>query len=270
MQLNLLHWLFIPTALIVIPVLQASAQSDTKADWSHQIELPVSETPIDLFNGKDLTGWKGFAKYFSVVDGMIRARNDRPVKMSTFLFTEKEFKDYRLLLEVKQTMGEDFSTMHSAVASGGKHVKNWGGEFGFEGPILMFCHDWGIWGADGRKRVFPSDQKVPMADVPWEKKGEWNQLEILVLGDRIRMVSNGILMVDHTEEQGLLQKCALGLQMHNEKRTQEFFFRGLVAVENPTDLLLTQKSSALPNNTDSSSAQDASSKKDANVDGKSK
>ena len=226
-------------AVIALPILQAHAQSDKKTDWSHQVELPDGEEPIALFNGKDLTGWKGFEKYFSVVDGMIRARNDEPVKMSTFLFTDQEFRDYRLLLEVKQTMGDGFSTMHSAVASGGKHVKNCGGQYGFEGPILMFCHDWGIWGADGRKRVFPADQKGPMADVPWENKGKWNQLEILVLGDRIRMVSNGQLMVDHTEEKGLLKKCALGLQMHNEKRTQEFFFRGLVAVDNPSDVMLT-------------------------------
>jgi hypothetical protein len=53
-------------------------------------------------------------------------------------------------------------------------------------------------------------------------------------------------MVDHTEAEGALKKCALGLQMHNEKRTQEFFFRGLVAVDNPTDVMLTQTSSALP------------------------
>ena len=176
---------------------------------------------------------------------MIRARNDEPVKMSTFLFTDQEFRNYRLLFEVKQTMGAEFSTMHSSVASGGKHVKNWGGEYGFEGPILMFCHDWGIWGADGRKRVFPADQKTPMADEAWEKKGEWNQLEVLVVGNRMRMVANGQLMVDHTEAEGLLKKRALGLQMHNEKRTQEFYFRGLVAVDNPTNALLTQTASAL-------------------------
>lgn len=245
MQFHPSHWLFLLTVFITVPALQAHAQPEIKSDWSHQVELPAGETPIELFNGKDLEGWKGFEKYFSVVDGMIRARNDERVKMSTFLFTEQEFRNYRLLLEVKQTMGDEFSTMHSAVASGGKHVKNWGGDYGFEGPILMFCHDWGIWGAGGRKRIFPPDQKVPMADVPWEKKGNWNQLEILVIGDRMRMVSNGQLMVDHTEEEGLLKKCALGLQMHNEKRTQEFFFRGLVAVDNPTDVTLTQRTSAL-------------------------
>ena len=85
-----------------------------------------------------------------------------------------------------------------------------------------------------------------MADEAWEKKGEWNQLEVLVVGNRMRMVANGQLMVDHTEAEGLLKKCALGLQMHNEKRTQEFYFRGLVAVDDPTDVLLTQTASALP------------------------
>ncbi len=252
MQLRFLVWLIIPAIIISIPVRQAPAQSETKTDWSYQVKLPAGETPIELFNGQDLSNWKGYEKYFSVVNGMIRARNDEPVKMSTFLFTDREFQNFRLLFEVKQTLGDGFSTMHSAVALGGQHVKNWGGEFGFTGPILMFCHDWGIWGADGRKRVFPAQQQGPMADVPWENKGDWNQIEILAIGDRIRMVSNGQLMVDHTEEKGLLKKCALGLQMHNEKRTQEFFFRGLVAVDNPTDVVLTQKTSAVPTKAPSS------------------
>lgn len=228
-----------------LPALAFADQEVAELDWSHQVKLPDGEQPIELFNGKDLTGWNGFEKYFSAVDGMIRARNDEPVKMSTYLFTDKKFRNYRLLLEVKQTRGEDFSTMHSAVASAGEHVKDWGGEYGFKGPILMFCHDWGIWDAGGRGRVFPPGRKDPLADVPWEQDGDWNQLEILVIGNRMQMVANGQLVVDYTETEGDLQECAIGLQMHNEKRTQEFHFRGLVAVENPTEVLLTRTKSGL-------------------------
>ena len=217
------------------------AAQEEQADWSHQVKLPGGEQAVELFNGKDLAGWSGIEKYWSVVDGQIRTANEEPVIVGTYLFTDQQYRDFRLLLEVKQTMGEKYSTMHSAVAALGERVSNQGGDFGFKGPLLMFCHDWGIWGADGRGRVYPPGRTGPMNDVPWEKDGDWNQIEILVIGDRIRMVANGELVIDYTEEAGRLKKGSIALQLHNNPEPQEFHFRGLVLVENPTDQLLTQE-----------------------------
>lgn len=52
-------------------------------------------------------------------------------------------------------MGDKHCTMHSAVAAFGERVVDDGGKFGFRGLLLMCCHDWGIWDADARGRVFP-------------------------------------------------------------------------------------------------------------------
>ena len=60
MTLPLFRWLLIPAAFIGLPLLQAHAQSETKTDCSHEVDLPAGETPIELFNLKALTGWKGF------------------------------------------------------------------------------------------------------------------------------------------------------------------------------------------------------------------
>lgn len=213
--------------------------ADGPSDWSHQVELPAGEQPIELFNGEDLTGWQGIEKYFSVEAGTIRAANQDTVAASTYLFTEREVRDFRLLLEVKQTMGKGYSTMHSAVAAVGERVTDAGGDYGHRGPLLMFCHDWGIWEAGGRGRVFPPGKKGPVSNAPYEKKGKWNQLEMLVVGDHVRVVANGQLVVDHIYKPDMLRNGSLGLQLHHNKQPQEWHFRGLVLVENPEDELLT-------------------------------
>ncbi|TWU51780.1 hypothetical protein Poly59_33750 [Rubripirellula reticaptiva] len=214
---------------------------DGDSDWSHQVALPASEHAIELFNGHDLTGWKGLEEYFSVVNHSIRAANDKPVSHSTYLFSDQEFREFRLLFEVKQNRSEGYSIMHSSVAALGERFTDAGSEFAFKGPLLMFCHDWGIWGAYTRGRIFPPEQKGPMKEVPWEKDGDWNQIEILVVGNRIRMVAGGTVVIDHTETKDQLKKCPIALQLHSNKDPQEFHFRGLIAVENPTDKLLTEK-----------------------------
>ena len=54
------------------------ADDQKAADWSVEriSKLPAGETPILLFNGKDLDGWEGHVgKYFTVENGMIVGRN---------------------------------------------------------------------------------------------------------------------------------------------------------------------------------------------------
>ena len=60
----------------------------------------TSET-IQLFNGKNLDGWEGHEKYWSVQDGVIVGKNTDPVKVSTYLLTKRNFTDFRLLATVK-------------------------------------------------------------------------------------------------------------------------------------------------------------------------
>src|SRR4051812_21107813 len=64
---------------------------------------PVAPAPetIDLFNGKDLDGWEGHSKYWSVVDGAIVGKNTEKVPVSTYLVTKKKYSDFRLTARVK-------------------------------------------------------------------------------------------------------------------------------------------------------------------------
>ena len=225
--------LILTVALVILPL-----QADPLAEVVSRI--PETEKITRLFDGKTLGGWDGDAKYWSVKDGVIIGANDGKVPSSTYLFTKKSYRDFRLLFEVKQTVSPGHSTMHSALAALGERIDDKGdNKHGFKGPLLMFCHDWGIWDAYRRNRVVPADQKGPMKDHPAEKKGAWNRIEVLVRGDRIRFVANGSLIFDFTDQPEMLRACPLGLQLHSNSRPQEFRFRGLVVTENPGDQLLT-------------------------------
>ena len=74
---------------------------------------------------------------------------------------------------------------------------------------------------------------------PTENVGDWNRIEVLVVGDRIRMVANGQLVIDFTDAQEMLSTSPIGLQLHSNERPQEFRFRGLILSEDPEDQLLT-------------------------------
>lgn len=212
-----------------------SANTDFDEPVSIVSRIPKGETLIVLFNGKDLSGWKGDQQYWSVSRGMIRGANEGRVPSSTYLYTEKAYRDFRLLLDVKQTLSERHSTMHSAVAALGEQFKDAGdNNFGFKGPLLMFCHDWGVWDAHRRNRVVPGDEGFKI-----EKKGDWNQIEILVKGDRIRMAANGKLVFDFTDKPEFLKASPIGLQLHSNDKPQEYHFRHILVTENPTDQLVT-------------------------------
>jgi type 1 glutamine amidotransferase len=210
------------------------------SDWAHGVKLPAGEKAIDLFNGKDLAGWEGqVEKHWSVADGAIRGANAGRVPASTYLFTRKSWRDFRLLLEAKQTRSPEHSTMHSAVAVLGEKIEDKGDPFSFRGPLLMFANDWGIWDAHRRNRVHPPGHAGAWSPAGVEREGDWNRIEILVRGERIRFVANGKLVFDFTDRPDMLRASPIGLQLHSNDRPQEYRFRGLVLVEDPKDELVT-------------------------------
>lgn len=203
------------------------------------VAFPKSETPIELFNGVDLKGWDGNPDYWTVEDGVIVARNTGVVPSSNYLFSSKAYRNFRLIFEVRQTVSPEHSKMHSAVAVLGERFEDKGGNsHGFKGPLLMFCHDWGIWDAYRRNRIEPADQKGALR-IDAERVGDWNLCEVLVTENRIRFVANGHLVFDYLDHPDWFQKSPIGLQLHSNKRPQEYRFRGIVISESPENRLVT-------------------------------
>src|SRR5581483_11917022 len=92
--------------LAIVPAVLALIGSE--ATWAaSDSQAPVvaprkgrSET-IHLFNGKNLDGWEGYKDLWSVKDGVIVARNLKPLKFSTYLLTKKKYSDFRLVLAAR-------------------------------------------------------------------------------------------------------------------------------------------------------------------------
>ncbi|MFT5190693.1 MAG: lysophospholipase L1-like esterase [Verrucomicrobiales bacterium] len=204
--------------------------------------FPATETPVALNSGSDLSNWDGDSNFWSVeADRTIKGANEGEVPSSTYLFTKKSYREFRLIFEVKQTMSAQHSTMHSAAAVLGERFEDKGpNPYGFKGPLLMFCHDWGIWDAYRRNRIEPAGHQGTL-NVGDEEKGDWNLVEFLVIGNRIRGAANGTEIFDFTDKPEMLQASPIGLQLHSNKQPQTFQFRHLFISENPEDTLATAR-----------------------------
>jgi hypothetical protein len=190
-----------------------------------------SET-IKLFNGKDLEGWVGHKNLWSVEDGVIVGKNSDPVKVSTYLLTERTFSDFRLTANVKLVKSE----MHSGVALWGKVAPDKGDKYTYAGHLVMFPSDWGLYDLYGRGGL-------PVDGAPAKKVGkqhDWNALEILAQGNRIRVAVNGTQVVDWRDpEPDRIKEGPLGLQLHSNEVPQEVHFKDLTLTTFPEEDKLT-------------------------------
>jgi hypothetical protein len=217
------------TALLVVP-----AVADDKKDEAPIVEprKGKSET-IKLFNGKDLDGWEGFDEYWSVKDGVIVGKNKDEVKVSTYLLTKQKFTDFRLLATVKLVESE----MHSGIALWGRVIPE-KGKYTYQGHLVMFPSGWGFYDLF-RRNGLPVDGK-PAQKVG--KQHDWNKLEILAQGNRIRLVANGTLVADWRDPKpDLIMEGPIGLQLHSNTVPQEVHFKDLELTTFPEDKLITLK-----------------------------
>jgi hypothetical protein len=215
--------------------LSGTASADNKDDKTPVVppREGKSET-IKLFNGKDLEGWDGNKDLWSVVDGVIVAKNTDPIKVSTYLFTKRNFSDFRLTVTVKLVQSE----MHSGIAMWGRKAPDKGDPYTYAGHLVMFPSGWGMYDLYGRNGL-------PVDGAPARKVGkqhDWNDLEILAQGNRVRLVVNGTQVVDWRDPMpDRIKEGPIGLQLHSNNVPQEVHFKDLVLTTFPDSNLKTVK-----------------------------
>jgi putative heme-binding domain-containing protein len=189
---------------------------------------------IRLFNGKDLEGWEGHKKYWSVRDGVIVGKNTEPVPVSTYLLTKRKFSDFRLVFDFKLAKSE----MHSGIAMWGRVAPEKGDPYTYAGHLVMFPSGYGFYDLYGRNGIHDNAAKARKVG----KQHDWNHMEILAQGNRVRFVLNGVLISDWREPlPERIKEAPLGLQLHSNKEPQEVQFKGLVLETFPEDKLTTLK-----------------------------
>lgn len=237
-------WLIVAACVGLLLALSSPDVQSADKDKTAPVVPPrkgTSET-IKLFNGTDLTGWEGYEDLWSVKDGMIVAKNTKPIKFSTYLLTKKKFTDFRLVFSAKLVESE----MHFGVAFWGevrpsvsKEPEKDRTKFTYAGHLVMFPSGWGMYDLFGRNGL-------PVDGGPARKVGkqhDWNDIEILAQGNRVRVAANGHAVVDWRDPlPDRIKEAPIGLQLHSNSVPQELHFKGLVLTTFPEeDRLITVK-----------------------------
>lgn len=195
-----------------------------------------------LFNGKDLSGWDGDPRLWSVKDGAIRGETTagNPAKGNTFLiWKDGALRDFELRLSfrcgVTNNSGIQYRSKHITegkvanawVVRGYQHeirnsdaLPNVAGfiydEGGKRGRVCL-AGEKVVW-ADGQKQVQGS-----LIDAAGYKAlfklGQWNDVVIVAKGNRIQHYLNGRLILDFTDGDPklALSEGVLALQLHAGK-----------------------------------------------------
>jgi hypothetical protein len=241
------------TVLALVFALTANvAVGQEKKDPPPKKEAPIvkpregkTET-IKLFDGKTLDGWEGYSDLWSVKDGVIVAKNTEPLKYSTYLLTKGKYTDFRLTFASKLLPG---SEMHSGVSFWGEVWPKADGkvtdpkkdrtEYTYKGHLVMFPSGYGMYDLFGRNGLGVDGNPAKKVG----KQHDWNDIEILAQGNRVRVAINGTQVVDWRDPQpDRIKEGPIGLQLHSESKPQELHWKGLVLETFPKeDKLLTVK-----------------------------
>lgn len=188
-----------------------------------------------LFNGENLDGWKiplGDNGHWSVIDGVIDYDAQSEATGDKNLWTEKEYKDFKLHVEWRFKGYGDHLFPLPTILPNGEYLRDENGDIieplgpnSDSGILLKGAGQANIWCwsvGSGELWSVRNDRSLPAevraAAVPSQNAdkpvGQWNAFDITVKGNRITVVNNGIVVIDNALYPGLDVTGALGLQHH--------------------------------------------------------
>jgi hypothetical protein len=195
----------------------------------------------NLFNGKDLTGWKGL-DFWSAQDGTIvgQTTKEKPTKGNTFLVYKDEVADFELTFKYRITdvNGKSDGFGNSGVQYRSKVIDEkafvvGGYQADFEcgkaySGILYEERGRGILAQRGQKVVIkegaaPNKPKIEVtgevgksAEIQAKiKPADWNEYRIVAQGGHLQHFINGVQTIDVVDETAVgAKKGVLALQLH--------------------------------------------------------
>ena len=197
-----------------------------------------------IFNGKDLSGWDGDPRLWSVKDGAIRGETtpEQAAKGNTFLIWKDGVTgDFELRLSFRCNASNNSGIQYRSKRFDAKpgeqnqwRLRGYQHEIRNESKmpnVSGFIYDEGgkrkriclageqaVWNADGTKKVEPA-LITPEEFAKLMKVDQWNDVVIVAKGNRIQHYLNGRLTLDFTDNdpQLALSEGVLGLQLHAGK-----------------------------------------------------
>ncbi len=158
-----------------------------------------------LFNGKNISGWQihGTEKWY-VENGELICESG-PDKEYGYLSTLKSYKDFVLKLEFKQEANGNSGVFFRSTVNG-TIIKGWQVEVAPTGQ-----HTGGIYESYGRGWLI---KPVPEKE-KYLKMGEWNNLKIQVIGNKVTTFLNGHAMIQLQDDKIAAGEGGIALQIHS-------------------------------------------------------
>lgn len=185
--------------------------------------LATAENVKDFWNGKDLTGWDGDPKLWSVENGEIVGKSPG-LKKNEFLKSQMIASDFRLTLKVRLTPDRENSGIQfRSEALPGGEVKGPQGDVGagWWGKLYEEHGRGLLWNRSGEAHVKP---------------GEWNEYVVEAVGSRVLTWINGKPCVD-LDDPKLSRRGLFAFQIHSggamEVRFRDIRLELLPAAEVP-------------------------------------
>ncbi len=183
-----------------------------------------------LFDGKTLAGWNGDTNnIWRVADGeIVGGALDKTVPRNEFLATDRAYTNFVVKLQFKLRGSEGF--VNSGLQIRSTRVPNDSEMAGYQADIGEGWYGC-IYDESRRNKVLARPEAAAVKKAL--KQGEWNDYEVRAEGKRVRIVLNGVPMVDYSEpDDSIRQSGVLGLQIHGGGKT-EVRFRNLEITELP-------------------------------------
>ena len=226
--------------LIVVTALSTALRLSAAAEDKKAQPLPPEPAGMEqLFNGKDLTGWDGDPRLWTVKDGALRGETtkEKPANGNTFIIwkggTAGDF-DLRLTFRCSATNNSGIQYRSKHVTDG--NVRNPWVVRGYQGEVRNedklpnvsgFVYDEG--GKRGRlclvgeQATWENGKKTVTGQTCTADEfakafrvDDWNEYVIIAKGNRIRQYINGVPTVDFTDKESgqALKEGIIALQLH--------------------------------------------------------
>lgn len=188
-------------------------------------EPELTQGFVDLFNGKDLTGWstKGGEATFEVKDGMIIG-TAIPGTPSTYLCTERsDYTDFIFTCEIKWEANLNTGVMFRADSRKKGGVEEvFGPQAEMEGIAGDRGWSGGIYGQSCGGYFYPLWLKEHNDARAAINSDGWNRITIHANGNKVKTWVNGVAAANWVGD-GAYSKGFFGLQVHKAKKGKVLF-----------------------------------------------
>ena len=187
--------------------------------WAGVPATLADDSTKGFFNGKDLDGWEGLMKYWSVKDGALVGYTPEDPKHNTFLCSKKKYRDFELKFKVrlKDGVGNSGVQIRSEIMDKEK--------FTVKGPQCdMGQQFWGsLYGENfgGMMKASPPELVKKVL-----KEKDFNDYYIKCVGKHVTIKINGATSVD-ADFPKMPDEGIIAWQLHAGFKSMEVTFKDI-------------------------------------------